>query len=145
MQKLFFSFLTLIGLTSIAQNSPTIDPRLSMDQEMKMKAEDNFQNDPVAYSLMVYELDNSWFVKPVSELTESQKKQLLSIENITDKQGQPFNPAVLTNPSEFNLYNYNFARSETQTIGYDLGNGQVLIFYSAEKIRAMYYNSTSKK
>lgn len=145
MKKLLFSFLTLSGFISIAQNSTTIDPRLSGDKETMIKAEENLNNDPIAYEMMVFELDNSWFVKPISEVTETQKKQLLSIEDVTDKNGQPFDPSVLTNPSEFNIHNYNFERSETQTVGYDLGNGQVLVFYSAEKIRAMYYNSTSKK
>ncbi|MBK9192877.1 MAG: hypothetical protein IPM77_16025 [Crocinitomicaceae bacterium] len=145
MKKLLFSFLTLTGFISVGQTSTSIDPRLSADKEVMIKAEENFKNDPVAYEMMVFELNNAWFVKSISEVTDSQKKQLLSIENITDKNGQPFDTSILTNPSEFNFYNYNFARSETQTVGYDLGNGQVLVFYSAEKIRAMYYHSTSKK
>lgn len=130
---------------AVAQEQTKIDHRLLANDEIRAKSIDCFTNDPEAYKFLIYELENAWFVKPISSLTEAQGKQLLSIEGITDQQGKPFSPSVVDNKEKFNFHEYNFQRHQTKTIAYDLGNGNALIFYSLEKLRIMFnQNSTNQ-
>jgi hypothetical protein len=144
MKKTFLIVCVLISISVIGQNNTKIDSRLLVDKNVAVKAEENFKNNPEEYNLMVFELNNGWFTQSLASLNESQKSQLLSVSDIVSADGKPFDPAVLSNPATFNFYAYNFQRSATKTVAYDLGNGNVLVFYSAEKLRLMYSQNSSK-
>ncbi len=145
MKKLVLIVAAFVSVSVIAQKNTQIDSRLLVNKEVAAKAQDSFKNDPDAYNQMVFELENGWFVQSISSLTEGQKAQLLPVSAVVSADGQPFDPAVLNNPNEFNFHAYNFQRNATKTIGYDLGNGNVLVFYSAEKLRVMYSQNSSNQ
>lgn len=145
MKKIALLFSLLVSFASIAQNESQIDPRLLVNKEVGSKAAEYFSTDPDQYNFLLFELENAYFIRSIAEVTESQKAQLLSINGIQTSSGEVFDPAVLNNPATFNFHLYNFQRSETKTIGYDLGNGNVLVFYSIEKLRLMYSQKTSNK
>lgn len=129
------SFCFVLG--GFAQETQEIDPSLMVSEELGAKAVDYMANDPEEYQYLVFELDNAYFIKSYESLTNNQKAQLRTLDGVLSTDGKPFDPIVLQN-GEFNFHNYNFERSETQTIGYDLGNGQVLVFYSLEKLRIIF-------
>jgi len=137
MKTIAFIACVIISFAATAQKNSTVDARLLVNKDVAAKAEETFKTNPEAYNQMVFELDNGWFTQSTESLNERQKAQLLSIDGIVSSDGKPFDPAVLTNPADFNFYAYNFQRHETKTMAYDLGNGTVLVFYSAEKLRLM--------
>ena len=145
MKKLVLITCLSISVVATAQQKEQIDQRLLTNKDIAAKAQDNFSNNPQEYNLMVFALDNGWFTQSYESLNSSQKSQLLSIDGIVSSDGKPFDPAVLSDPSKFNFYNYNFQRHETRTTAYNLGNGQVLVFYSAEKLRLMFEQNTSNQ
>jgi hypothetical protein len=143
MKKLGLLFSILISVISFGQNESQIDPRLLVNKEVGYKATEYFATDPAQYSFLLFELENAYVIRSMAELTENQKAQLLSIEGVQTADGVKFDPAVLSNPDSFNFHLYNFQRSETKTIAYDLGNGNVLVFYSTEKLRLMHSQKSS--
>lgn len=144
MKKIALLFCLLISVISFGQNESQIDPRLLVNKELGSKAAEYFSSDPEQYNFLLFELENAFIIRPLSEVTESQKSQLLSIEGIQTSAGEKFDPAVLSNLATFNFHLYNFQRSQTKTIGYDLGNGNVLVFYSIEKLQMIYAQKNSK-
>ncbi len=143
MKKIGLLFSIFISAISFGQNESQIDPRLLANKEVGAKAAEYFSTDPAQYNFLLFELENAYFIRSIAEVTENQKAQLLSIEGIQTAEGIKFDPAVLSNPATFNFHLYNFQRSETKTVGYDLGNGNVIVFYSIEKLRMMYSQKSS--
>lgn len=145
MKKFIWLCSVLISSVSLGQNNAQIDSRLLVNKEIGAKAMEYFSSDPEQYNFLLYELENAYFIRSMTEVTESQKTKLLSIAEVYSVNGEKFETALLNNPEGFNFHLYNFQRSETQTIGYDLGNGNVLVFYSVQKLREMYQQQSSNK
>lgn len=143
MKKLGLLFSIFITVISFGQNESQIDPRLLVNKEVGSKAAEYFSTDPDQYNFLLFELENAFFVRSMADVTENQKAQLLSIEDIQTADGVKFDPTILANAATFNFHLYNFQRSQTKTVGYDLGNGNVLVFYSIEKLRLMYSQKSS--
>ncbi len=143
MKKIGLLFSIFISVISFGQNESQIDPRLLVNKEVGSKAAEYFSTDPEQYNFLLFELENAYFIRSMAEVTENQKAKLLSVEDVQTSDGLKFDPAVLANPATFNFHLYNFQRSETKTVGYDLGNGNVLVFYSIEKLRLMYSQKSS--
>ena len=127
------------------QNESQIDSRLLVNKEIGAKAMEYYSTNPEQYNFLLFELENAYFIRSMADVTESQQAKLLSIAEIYSTSGEKFNVAILNNPATFNFHLYNFQRSETETIGYNLGNGNVLVFYSIEKLREMYYQKSLNK
>jgi hypothetical protein len=145
MKKPALFFALFITLFSFAQNDSQIDPRLLVNNEIGAKAQEYFTSNPDQYKFLLFELENAYFIRSMAEVTDGQKATLLSISEVYSVDGQVFDPIVLSNPATFNFHLYNFQRSETKTVGYNLGNGNVLVFYSLEKLRMMYSQNSSNK
>lgn len=143
MKKSILIALSFFALSGLAQQNATIDARLLVNKELAAKAQENFNTNPSAYDFMLFELEKGWFTQSFASLTEGQKSQLQSISGIVSTEGLPFDPAVLANPAQFNFHAYNFQRHATKTVGYDLGNGTVLVFYSTQKLQAMFEQKNS--
>jgi Zn-dependent M32 family carboxypeptidase len=143
MKKLGLLVSIFISVISFGQNYSQIDPRLLANKEVGSKAAEYFSTDPAEYNFLLFELENAYFIRSMAEVTENQKGQLLSIVDVQTVDGVKFDPSVLADPATFNFHLYNFQRSQTKTVGYDLGNGNVLVFYSIEKLRLMYSQKSS--
>ena len=144
--KLIFSFLFFAStFVAYSQGKINCDKRLSEIPNQSIKIDGAFQSEEDKNNFLLYSLDNGYFIRSIDQVTSSQKTELKSIDGIVSNKGEIFSAEVLSNPELFNFYNYNFERSETKTVGYNLGNGTVLVFYSLEKMIEMYNQTTINK
>lgn len=142
--KLFLIAICLLNI-SFSQTNDNIDKRLSVNKELGVKAAEYYNSNKAEYDFLVYELDNSFFIQSIDKVPVNHKNELRSIHEVVSVvDAKPFDIAVLNDLSSFNFHAYTFTRSQTMTIGYDLGNGQVLVFYSIQKVRENYYQQASK-
>lgn len=146
MKKLVFTLLTSFSIMIYAQSNQAIDSRLLVNKELGAKAAEYYKSNIAEYQFLVYELDHAFFVQSLDKVPANHKSELKSIENIVSIiDGLKFDPTILSTPGMFNFHAYNFERNQTQTIGYNLGNGNVLVFYSLEKVRENFNQQTTNQ
>lgn len=145
MKRIFSLIFITSSLAAFSQQKVNCDTRLGQIPSQTIKVDESFSNEQDKNNYLLFTLDNGYFIRPIENITSSQKSQLLPIDGIVSNTGEAFDVELLSSPELFNFYTYNFERSETKTIGYDLGNGNALVFYSQQKLIEMYNQTTINK
>lgn len=132
----FIALFVLLSMSVFAQEE--IDARVLKNRGKQ--AEQAFRYNKNSYNYYVFELDKSYYVVPVSQLTNEEQVQLLTATTFKNDLNEPVSMEAVDSGS-FNFYDYGIRLQKEHRIYIALNEKKALVFYSIPELSQLFKNS----